>query len=208
MQSPFNTCASFDKPESSVDQQVFGTVLSVLAIPTTAAGIFCYIAAVHVHKRLDGMGLAMTHLRAIRSRLGKAARLGGLKRLMREATSDEFAAVFMHGLNEETRARALETFQRVAAKCQASPSPLMAKTGKLHDRVKIRWTDEAIERLRRHAPHIKSNRALALTLGYPEYCYDAVRLARRRFVSAASATLRGSKKPLGAPVASAFPRAA
>src|SRR6185312_11815273 len=115
------------------------------------------------------MKLATTHLRAIRSTLGKAARLGGLKRLMREATSDEFAAVFMHGLNEETRARALETFQRVAAKCQESPPPVMTKTGKLHDRVKIRWTDEAIARLRKHAPQIKSNRALALALGYPEY---------------------------------------
>lgn len=101
---------------------------------------------------------------------------------MREVTSDEFAAVFMHGLNEETRARALETFQRVAAKCQASPSPLMTTTGKFHDRVKIRWTDEAIARLRQHAPHIKSNRALALTLGYPEYCAEAVRLARRRLL--------------------------
>jgi hypothetical protein len=127
---------------------------------------------------------------------------------MREATSDEFAAVFMHGLNEETRARALETFQRVTAKCQASPSQLMTKTGKLHDRVKIRWTDEAIARLRQHAPHIKNNRALALTLGYPDYCSEAVRLARQRYVSAASATLRGSKKPLGAPLASAFPLAA
>jgi hypothetical protein len=39
------------------------------------------------------MKLATTHLRAIRSKLGKAARLGGLKRVLREATSDEFAAV-------------------------------------------------------------------------------------------------------------------
>ena len=154
------------------------------------------------------MDLATTHLRAIRSRLGKAARLGGLKRVMREATSDEFAAVFMHGLNAETRARALETIQRVAAKCQASPSPLMTKTGKPHDRVKIRWTDEAIARLRQHAPHIKNNRALALTLGYPEYCSEAVRLARRRHVFDASATLSGSKKPIGAPLAAAIPLAA
>ena len=154
------------------------------------------------------MKLATTHLRAIRSRLGKAARLGGLKRVMREATSDEFAAVFMHGLNEETRARALETFQRVAAKCQASPSPLMKKTGKPHDRVKIRWTDEAIARLRQHAPHIKNNRALALTRGYPEYCSEAVRLARRRHASAASATHRRSKKSVGAPLAPALPLAA
>jgi len=154
------------------------------------------------------MKLAMTHLRAIRSRLGKAARLGGLKRVMREATSDEFATVFMHGLKAETRARALETFQRVAAKCQASPSPLMTKTGKPQDRVKIRWTDEAIARLREHAPHIKNNRALALALGYPEYCSEAVRLARRRYVSYASTTLRGSKKPVGAPLAPAIPLAA
>ena len=76
------------------------------------------------------MKLATTHLRAIRSKLGKAARLGGLKRVMREATSDEFVTVFMHGLNAETRARALETFQRVAAKCQASPSPPASATTK------------------------------------------------------------------------------
>jgi hypothetical protein len=39
----------------------------------------------------DGaMKLARTHLRAIRYRLGKAAKLGGLNRV-REATSDEFA---------------------------------------------------------------------------------------------------------------------
>src|SRR6185295_14645300 len=151
------------------------------------------------------MKLATTHLRAIRSTLGKAARLGGLKRVIREATSDEFAAVFMHGLNAETRARALETFQRFAAKCQASPSQSMTKTGKPHDRVKIRWTDEAIARLRQHAPHIKNNRALALALGYPEYCSEAVRLARRRHVSDASTTLGGSKKPLPAPRAPAFP---
>jgi hypothetical protein len=154
------------------------------------------------------MKLATTHLRAIRSRLGKAARLGGLKRVMREATSDEFAAVLMHGLNAETRVRALETFQRVAAKCQASPSPLMPKTGKPHDRVKIRWTDEAIARLRQHAPQIKNNRALALALGYPEYCSEAVRLARQRHVDDASATLSGSKKAIGAPLAAAFPLAA
>ena len=154
------------------------------------------------------MQLAMKHLRSIRSRLGKAARLGGLKRVMREATSDDFAAVFMHGLNAETRARALETFQRVAARCQASPSPLATKTGKCHDRVKIRWTDEAIARLRQHAPQIPINRALALTLGFPEYCSEAVRLARRRYVSAACTTLRCPEKPLRGPPASAFRRAA
>jgi hypothetical protein len=49
----------------------------------------------------------------------------------------------------------------------------MTKTGKPHDRVKIRWADEAIARLRQHAPHSKNNRALALTLGYPEYCSDS-----------------------------------
>jgi hypothetical protein len=75
--------------------------------------------------------------------------------VIREATSDEFAAVFMHGLNAETRARALETFQRVAAKCQASPSQLMTETGKPHDRVKIRWTDEAMPGSGSTPPHQK-----------------------------------------------------
>jgi hypothetical protein len=51
----------------------------------------------------------------------------------------------------------------------------MPKTGKPHDPMKIRRTDEAIARLRQHAPH-QNNRGLALTLGDPEYCSEAGRV--------------------------------
>ena len=46
VQSPFDACADFDKPESRVDQEVFATVPCVLTIPATTVGIFWYIAAV------------------------------------------------------------------------------------------------------------------------------------------------------------------
>jgi hypothetical protein len=119
-----------------------------------------------------------SHLRSIRSWLGRQASIGGRPYAERIVKSDEFAARFMNGLDSETRMKALATVAAVLAKAPAKPVPLVPSP---NSRVKIRWSDEFIARFRIQAPHHRSDGELAAALGLPPYCAEALRRARRRF---------------------------
>ena len=127
------------------------------------------------------------HLMSLRSRLGKAAVIGGHAYVGRFATSDEFAAIFHLGLDPESRKVAIEMVVRIAARARQH---LPSATPPSRDaRVKIRWTDEYIERLRVEAPKCMDDVELTERLGLPSYCRGAMRAARSRY-----GLLRGGKK--------------
>lgn len=125
------------------------------------------------------------HLNALNSRLGKAARIGGVAYVERAATSDEFAATFL-ALDAAGRKKALATVARVLEKTRATPPKKMAPSP--DERVKVRWTDQLIARFKREAPWCRDNMALAVKLGLPDYCEGAMRAARSRYLPRAAAT--------------------
>jgi len=116
---------------------------------------------------------------SLRSRLGKAAVIGGQAYVERFATSDEFAAIFHHGLDPESRRVAIEMVVRIAARARQHPPP--ATSPSRDARVKIRWTDELIARLRFEAAKSTDDFVLAEKLGLPPYCRGAMRAARSRY---------------------------
>ena len=61
------------------------------------------------------------HLMCLRSRLGKATVIGGRAYVERFATSDEFAAMFMYGLDPAGRNRAIEMVVRIAERSRQKP---------------------------------------------------------------------------------------
>lgn len=61
------------------------------------------------------------HLLSLHSKLGKAAVIGGLDYVKRFATSDEFAAIFVYGLDSKTRKAAIETVMRIAERTRQNP---------------------------------------------------------------------------------------
>jgi hypothetical protein len=130
------------------------------------------------------------HELSFRSRLGKAAAIGGLKRVEQEAAK-ALPVVLAAGLNADTIGRMLRTFRTIAdrserfppARCEPSPDR----------RVKVRWTAEMIARFTREAPWCKDNRALARKLGLPEFCEGSMRAARSRY--RVTATRRPDPKP-------------
>src|SRR5262249_13050688 len=126
------------------------------------------------------------HLMSLRSRLGKAAVIGGRAYVERFATSDEFAAIFMYGLDPAGRKNAIDMVVRITAKTPYNPLPVTPSAG---DRVKIRWTDTMIARFKAEAPSCGSDVELAQRLGLPSFCRAAVRVARCRH-----GFRRGSKK--------------
>jgi hypothetical protein len=120
-----------------------------------------------------------SHLFSLRSKLGKAAVIGGRAYVERFATSDEFAAIFMYGLDAEGRKEALEMVARIGQRAHRSPPP--AKPPSCDERVKIRWTDELLARLRIEASKSTDDIDLAARLGLPPCCRGAMRAARSRF---------------------------
>ena len=118
------------------------------------------------------------HLNSLRSRLGRG---GGIEMVERVASSDEFAAMFLYGLDTETRIEVLATIARALAKARTAPR--VKKATSPNERVKIRWSDEVIERFKREAPRIRDNEALAHKLGFPSYCANALKRARSRYFS-------------------------
>ena len=119
------------------------------------------------------------HLMGLRSKLGKAAVIGGRAYVERVATSDEFAMIFCHGLDVKARRAAIEMMFRIAQRADVKPTA--AKTPSPHQRVKIRWTDEFVARFKSEAPTSKDDVDLAARLGLPPYCRGAMRAARSRF---------------------------
>jgi hypothetical protein len=104
---------------------------------------------------------------SLRSKLGKAAVIGGRDYVEKFATSDTFAAIFHLGLDTAGRKEALEMVVRIAAKAQRGP--VSVKSPSRDERVKVRWTDELVARLKAAAPQTKDDFELALRLGYPPY---------------------------------------
>ena len=121
------------------------------------------------------------HLNSLRSRLGRGAQIGGIKMVERVASADEFAATFLYGLDAETRIEALAMIARAFDTARAAPR--VKKATSPNERVKIRWSDEVIERFKREAPRITDNKALAHKLGFPSYCANALKRARSRYLS-------------------------
>ena len=60
------------------------------------------------------------HELGFRSRLGKAARIGGLKRVEQEAAR-ALPIVLAAGVDAETVSRMLRTFRTIADRCERSP---------------------------------------------------------------------------------------
>jgi hypothetical protein len=127
---------------------------------------------------------------SFRSRLGKAAVIGGLKRVEQEAAR-ALPIVLAAGVDADTVSRMLRTFRTVAGRCERSPHSHEAPSP--DRRVKVRWTPERIAQFKREAPWCKNNRALARKLGLPAYCEGAMRAARSRY--GAAATRRPGRKP-------------
>ena len=63
-----------------------------------------------------------SHLMSLRSRLGKAAVIGGRAYVERVATSDEFAAIFYHGLDPKSRKAAIDMVVRIAERTRPETS--------------------------------------------------------------------------------------
>jgi len=113
---------------------------------------------------------------SLRSRLGKAAVIGGRAYVERFVASDEFAAIFHLGLDPENRKVAIEMVVRIAARARQDPPPAIAPS--TNARVKIRWTDELVGRLMVEATRSADDVELAKRLGLPPYCRGAMRAAR------------------------------
>ena len=136
---------------------------------------------------LLGQRSSRAHLMSLRSRLGKAAVIGGRAYVERFATSDEFAAIFMYGLDPAGRKTAIEMVVRIAERSRRKPPAVRPPSRE--ERVKIRWTDDFVALLRAEAPQTKDDIELAKRLGLPPYCRGAMRAARSRY-----GLLRGSQK--------------
>lgn len=115
----------------------------------------------------------------LRSRLGKAAVIGGVSYVERFAYSDEFAAIFLHGLDSESRKAALVMVGRILSRAQAAPAA--SKPPSRDNRVKVRWTEEFKGRFLAAAPLSKDDFDLCRRLGLPPYCRGAMRAARSRY---------------------------
>ena len=133
----------------------------------------------------------MAHPNALNAKLGHAASIGGAAYVERVAFSDEVMGKLL-AMDAAGRKKALAIVNRALAKAQASPRPSPRQRG---DRVKVRWSDELIAKLKLHAPWTKDNAALARKLGLSADCTEAVRLARRRHCPQTATTRRKPGRP-------------
>jgi hypothetical protein len=117
------------------------------------------------------------HELSFRSRLGKAAAIGGLKRVEQELAR-ALPGILTAGVDANAVSRMLKTFRTIADRCERSPPAHPAPSPER--RVKVRWTADLIARFKREAVWCKDNRALALKLGLPAFCEGAMRAARSR----------------------------
>ena len=93
--------------------------------------------------------------------------IGGRAYVERFATSDEFAAIFMYGLDPAGRKTAIEMVVRIAERSRRKPPAVRPPSRE--ERVKIRWTDDFVALLRAEAPQTKDDIELAKRLGLPPY---------------------------------------
>ena len=127
---------------------------------------------------------------SFRSRLGKAAQIGGLWRVEQEAAR-ALPIALAAGLDSDTVSRMLRTFRMIADRCERAPPRHEAPSP--DRRVKVRWTPERIAQFKVTAPWCKDNKALASKLGLPEFCEGSMRAARSRYRVAT--TRRPGRKP-------------
>jgi hypothetical protein len=122
---------------------------------------------------------------SLRSKLGKAAALGGRAYVWRYVISDDFASIFAVGLDPPTRREVLA----LVAKLVASAPPVPTRKAITEQgRVKIHWDDTMIARFTAEASRSRDNKAVIKALGLPACCEPAVRRARARYLDATAAT--------------------
>ena len=129
---------------------------------------------------------ANSHELSFRSRLGKAAAIGGLKRV-NEVARQDLPKVLAAGTDTDA---VLQTFRRVSDRAEKTTPRRKAPSA--GDRNKVDWTDDLIDKLKRHAPWTKCNKALAAKLGLPAYCSEGVRHARRKHAPQTCATQKAT----------------
>jgi hypothetical protein len=120
---------------------------------------------------------------SFRSRLGKAAVIGGLKRVEQELAR-ALPGILTAGVDEDAVSRMLKTFRTIADRCEGAPAANPAASP--DRRVKVRWTADLIARFKREAVWCKDNQALARKLGLPAFCEGTMRAARSRYGVAAT----------------------
>src|SRR5215510_9880588 len=134
----------------------------------------------------------------VTSTLGQAAVRNGAKGVDRAAAAC-FRAVFSEQTDPETTKAVLDQFQKIRARAEKR-GPQPHQVGDKNARVKIKWTDEFIARVRREAHKFENGTAgnimLARRLGLPDYCSDALRLGRRRFQLGVAATSKAQASPV------------
>jgi hypothetical protein len=116
---------------------------------------------------------------ALRSRLGKAAVIGGRDHVVRYVTSDDFAAIFAVGLDPRSRREILDLVARLTASAPPVPTrkPVVEQ-----QRIKLRWSDDLIARFTAEASRTRDNKAVLRALGLPACCEAAMRRARGRYL--------------------------
>lgn len=127
----------------------------------------------------------MAHPNALNAKLGHAASIGGAAYVERAALSDETMNKLV-AMDAPARKKALEILQK------ARSAPAKPKAPMPRGRVKVRWTDELIARLKREAVWCKTIPALTRKLGLPEHCQGSVERACRRHAPGSPATCRRS----------------
>ena len=143
------------------------------------------------------------HELSLRSRLGKAAAIGGLKRVEQELAR-ALPGILSAGVDANAVSRMLKTFRTIADRCERSPPAQHAPSP--DRRVKVRWTADLIARFKREAVWCKDNQALARKLGLPAFCEGSMRAARSRY--GVAATRRTGRKPQICPPAADLRKAA
>src|SRR5262245_60619870 len=123
---------------------------------------------------------AKSHIGHVTAKLGQHALMNGPEGVDRAAAAC-FPVIFADQPDAETTRRVIEISQAIRARAEKRGKPVH-KVGDKNARVKIRWSDEFIARFRREAYKFENslpgNRRLAVRLGLPEYCADALRLGR------------------------------
>ena len=133
----------------------------------------------------------MAHPNALHAKLAHAANIGGAAYVERAALSDEVMGQLVE-MDPPMRKKALAIVSQHLEKVRTAPPKPKAPRG----RVKVRWNDELIARLKREAVWCKTNAALTRKLGLPNHCEGAVKRARARYAPNAPATpkVRATRK--------------
>ena len=130
----------------------------------------------------------MAHPNAVRAKLGHAASIGGPSYVERAAFSDEMMGKLLE-MDAASRKKAHAVVTR------ALQNPRKPKAPAPRGRVKVRWTDDLIAKLKLHAPWTKDNAALARKIGLPDDCAEPVRLARSRHCPKTATTRKHPTRP-------------